>query len=76
MTSPLPFLLTRVIRFMEDLLTALALAIAIEGAVYALFPNAMKKMMIQVLAQPENAVRAAGMVAVTVGVAIMWMIRG
>lgn len=61
---------------MTDLLTALALAIAIEGALYALFPDAMKKMMLQVLAQPPGHLRAAGLLAATGGVAVVWLVRG
>ena len=61
---------------MSDLLTALALALVIEGALYALFPNTMKKMLVQVLAQPESHMRTAGLAAALVGVAIVWVIRG
>jgi len=60
---------------MADLLTALGLAVAIEGLLYALFPSAMKKMMVQVLAQPQNSLRTAGLVAAIAGVGIVWLIR-
>ncbi len=60
---------------MADLLTALGLAVAIEGLLYALFPNAMKKMMVQVLAQPPNSLRTAGLAAAIAGVGIVWLIR-
>lgn len=40
---------------MSDILAALALAIALEGALYAVFPEAMKKFVIQVLNQSDNA---------------------
>jgi|TARA_B100002003_G_scaffold81971_1_gene76466 hypothetical protein len=59
-----------------DLLTALALAIALEGALYALFPEAMKKFMVQVLDQPDSLLRRAGLTAVIAGVALVWLIRG
>ena len=61
---------------MTDLLTAIALAIALEGALYALFPEAMKKFMLQVLEQPDSALRRAGMTAAIAGVAMIWLIRG
>jgi uncharacterized protein len=61
---------------MTDLLTAIALAIALEGALYALFPEAMKKFMVQVLEQPDSALRRAGMPAAIAGVAMVWLIRG
>lgn len=61
---------------MADFLTALALAITIEGALYALFPEGMKKMMAQVQAQPSHHLRTAGLVAAMVGVGLVWLVRG
>lgn len=61
---------------MTDFFTALALAVAIEGIAYALFPDGMKRMMISVLAQPSGNLRAAGLVAAGVAVAAIWLIRG
>ena len=61
---------------MTDLLTAIALAIALEGALYALFPEAMKKFMLQVLEQPDSALRRAGLTAAIAGVVLIWLIRG
>jgi uncharacterized protein YjeT (DUF2065 family) len=60
---------------MADLLTAIGLAVAIEGLLYALFPSAMKKMMLQVLAQPQTSLRTAGLVAAIAGVGLVWLIR-
>lgn len=61
---------------MRDLLTALALALAIEGVLYALFPGGMKKMLAQIMDQPETHIRTAGLAAAVVGVALVWVIRG
>jgi len=58
-----------------DLLAAAALALAIEGALYALFPDAMKRFMSQVLEQPASALRTAGVLATALGVGIVWVIR-
>lgn len=55
------------------LLTALGLAIAIEGIVYALFPEAMKRMMAKVMALPPGAVRGGGLAAAVAGVFILWL---
>ncbi len=60
---------------MEDLFTALGLAIAIEGALYALFPAAMRRMIRQALDQPENTLRIGGLVAAVAGVALVWVLR-
>ena len=61
---------------MMDIITALGLALAIEGILYALFPDAMRKMMVQILSQPQAAVRSAGLLAAAVGVVIVWLVRG
>ena len=61
---------------MADLLSALALAVAIEGIAYALFPDAMKRMMVTVLEQPSANLRAAGLVAASLAVFAVWTIRG
>ena len=61
---------------MTDLMTAFALAVAIEGALYALFPDAMRKMMLHVLAQPVSQLRAVGLGAAVAGVSVVWLVRG
>ena len=61
---------------MADLLSALALAVAIEGIAYAMFPDAMKRMMVTVLEQPSANLRTAGLVAASLAVSAVWMIRG
>jgi uncharacterized protein YjeT (DUF2065 family) len=61
---------------MSDLVTALGLALAIEGILYALFPDAMRKMMAQLLSQPPTVVRTSGLLAAAVGVVIVWLVRG
>ncbi len=61
---------------MADLMTALGLAIAIEGIAYALFPDAMKRMMAKVMDQPPGGIRAAGIAGAVIGVFIIWLVRG
>ncbi len=60
----------------HDLVTALALILVIEGMIYALFPEAMKRMMLMLQDQPGSALRSAGLLAATIGVGIIWMMRG
>jgi uncharacterized protein YjeT (DUF2065 family) len=60
---------------MSDLASALALAIAIEGILYALVPDGMKRMMASVLDMPSSNLRAAGLMAAILGVGIIWAIR-
>ena len=59
-----------------DLLAAIALALAIEGAAYALFPETMRRFIQRVSEQPANALRTAGLVATVVGVGLAWLVRG
>ncbi len=61
---------------MADLVTALGLALAIEGVLYALFPEGMKRMMAYVLDRAPNQMRAAGLAAAAGGVVIVWLVRG
>lgn len=60
----------------ETLLTALALLLAIEGAIYALFPDGLKRMMAIVQEVPSPTLRAFGMAAAVTGLIIMRLIRG
>lgn len=61
---------------MRDLLTALALVLVIEGALYALFPVAMRDMLTRMMEIPDRTLRVCGVIAVAVGVVAVWAIRG
>ncbi|MBM3532506.1 MAG: DUF2065 domain-containing protein [Alphaproteobacteria bacterium] len=61
---------------MEDALLALGLVLALEGALYALFPEAMRRAMAMVLALPVDQLRLGGVAAAAIGVAIVWLVRG
>ncbi len=61
---------------MTDLMTALALAVTIEGILYASFPDAMKRMMAEAIKQPPGVLRAAGLTAAVAGVFVLWLVRG
>ena len=60
---------------MTDFLVALALAFVVEGVIYALFPDAMKRMMAQVIPLPSSLLRSVGLAAVGLGVVAIWLIR-
>ncbi len=59
----------------SDLLAAIGLALVLEGAAYALFPDAMRRAAAMLFAMGENAVRTAGLGAVLIGVAIVVAVR-
>ncbi|MEC7536554.1 MAG: DUF2065 domain-containing protein [Pseudomonadota bacterium] len=60
---------------MDDFLTAIGLVLVVEGVIYALFPQAMQRMMTQALEMPASSLRIGGLIAAVVGFAIVWLIR-
>jgi uncharacterized protein YjeT (DUF2065 family) len=60
---------------MKDLGTALALVLVIEGVLYALFPDGMKRMIAQMLTVPAPMLRAVGLAAACLGVGAVWLMR-
>jgi uncharacterized protein YjeT (DUF2065 family) len=60
---------------MQDFGTAVALVLVIEGVLYSLFPEGMKRMVSQVMVLPASALRLTGLVATCLGVAAVWLIR-
>ena len=58
-----------------DLVIAFALVLVIEGLLYALFPDSMKRMMESVMSMPSSSIRSAGLLSAIVGVGIVWLIR-
>ncbi len=61
---------------MQDLILALGLVLVIEGSLYALFPEGMKRAMITVLEQPSSMIRPVGLGVAIFGLLIVWLIRG
>ena len=60
---------------MKDLATALALVFVIEGILYSMFPDAMKRVVAQVTVLPPSALQVTGVLAAAFGVAAVWLIR-
>ncbi|MEM0907953.1 MAG: DUF2065 family protein [Pseudomonadota bacterium] len=61
---------------MSDFLVAIGLVLAIEGSLYALMPQSMRDMMRKMMDTPPDTLRMGGVVAVAVGVGIVWLVRG
>ena len=61
---------------MADFLAAMGLVLVIEGLVYCGFPSLAKRLASEVLSTPENALRIGGLVAVAIGVGVVWLARG
>jgi uncharacterized protein len=61
---------------MQDFIVALGLVLVIEGVVYGGMPRLVKRLAAEVLAAPENVIRTGGLVAVAIGVVLVWLARG
>lgn len=61
---------------MSDFLAAVGLLFVFEGLLYGGFPLLAKRMAKDVSGAPETMLRIAGVIAVAVGVAIVWLVRG
>ena len=60
---------------MADLLSALGLVLVLEGAVYALFPAQMQRMMERAVHLSPNLLRNFGLGAAFVGLVLVWLVR-
>ena len=61
---------------MEDLLTALALVLVLEGAFLALFPTRIRQILAMLDEVPPEALRLGGLAAALIGVFGVWLLRG
>ena len=61
---------------MQDFLTGLAFFLVIEGVIYALFPESVKRMGREVQKIPAPNLRIAGLIAMAIGVGSVWLMRG
>lgn len=61
---------------MDDLIVALGLVLVIEGVLYAVAPNGMKRLIAFALQQPSSQIRVVGLVMAALGVLIVAIVRG
>lgn len=59
-----------------DIITALGLILVLEGLVYAIWPEGMKRAIVAILRFPAQQLRVAGVVAATIGVVVLWLMYG
>lgn len=60
---------------MRDLVAALGLALAIEGLLFASFPDAMKRVMLDASGSPRERMRLVGLATALAGVGVVWAVR-
>lgn len=62
--------------FITTLITALGLVLVIEGLLYAVFPDGVRRMMAIALTQPVGRLRAFGLLAAIIGLIVVAAMRG
>lgn len=60
---------------MDILLLGLGVALAIEGVLYAAFPDQIQRMMRFALERPPATLRTFGLVALAAGLLVIWLVR-
>jgi len=60
---------------MNDLFTALALMIVLEGLLYAAFPEQMKRALASLLELPNSKLRSGALLFAAVGLVALYFIR-
>lgn len=61
---------------MSDFATAVALVLVLEGVLWALVPDGMKRAAMMALTLENNQLRTGGLAAAALGVFLIWLLRG
>ena len=61
---------------MNDLIVGFALVLVCEGLLWAAFPDLANKLLLMAAQTPQETLRAGGAIAVGIGLAIVWIVRG
>jgi len=56
-------------------LIGFGLILIVEGLIYAIFPEGMKKLLIRMIDMPVSALRSGGLVAAVIGLALLWAMK-
>ena len=59
----------------DIVLLALGLVLAFEGAVYALFPTFLRRIVRQIDMINDSQLRLSGLVALVAGVVLVWLVN-
>lgn len=60
---------------MLDLIAALGLALAVEGLLFAAFPDGMRRAMYEAAHSPSDRMRLVGIISAVVGLGVIWVVR-
>ncbi len=61
---------------MSDLVVATGLVLVIEGLLWSLWPGLGRQLLEATAGVSESSLRLAGAMAVALGVAVVWLVRG
>lgn len=61
---------------MNDLIAGIGIALVIEGLLWGLAPDVGRRMVADMASLPERQIRGIAWVVVTVGCALVWLVRG
>ncbi|MGY8955926.1 MAG: DUF2065 domain-containing protein [Alphaproteobacteria bacterium] len=56
-------------------LIGFGLILIVEGLIYAIFPEGMKKLLTRMIDMPVSALRSGGLVAAVIGLALLWAMK-
>ncbi|MBA6341445.1 DUF2065 domain-containing protein [Colwellia sp. MB02u-10] len=60
---------------LSTLLTALAIALIIEGVIPALFPNKWRAYVLKLANEPVNTIRQIGLFLLLIGIILFWTVN-
>ncbi|MGL4636467.1 MAG: DUF2065 domain-containing protein [Beijerinckiaceae bacterium] len=60
---------------MEDFLSALALLFVIEGLLFAAFPDAARRAMLEAASTPEGLMRRIGLISAVGGIVALYIVK-
>ncbi len=60
---------------MFDLIAALGLALAVEGLLFAAFPDGVRRAMYEAAHTPSDRMRITGIISAVLGVILVWAAR-
>jgi uncharacterized protein YjeT (DUF2065 family) len=61
---------------MSDFATALALVLVLEGLLWALMPDGMKRAAMLALSLANSQLRNGGLAIAALGIFVLWLMRG
>lgn len=61
---------------MSELLAGLAIALVLEGMLWALAPDAARRMLSELANVPNNRLQPIALVFVAIGVGLFWLVKG